>query len=106
MGSGDSGKSSVWKEEWFAAILGAIALCVSVGGYLISSRSFDSGKALVLVAEKANTPDGAQGVSFTFHPLNQGQKILSISMVAPPAITTAIHTAAPPISGTQSGDIC
>src|SRR5712692_4730234 len=98
MGPGDTGKPSVWKErrEWLAAILGSIALCVSVGGFLISRKSFDSGKAHVLAAEKANTIDGAHGLSFTFHPLNQAEKILTLSMTAPPVITTASHTGEPP----------
>jgi hypothetical protein len=97
MPSGDGGKSSVWKErrEWLAVIVSAVGISVAIGGYLISRSSANANKSLILVAEKANNPDGARGVSFVFHPLNQGQKISTISIVFPPAISTASQTAEP-----------
>jgi hypothetical protein len=98
MQSGESGKPPVWKErrEWLTAIVAGIGVCVSVGAYLISRNSANSSKALILVADKADNPAGALGLSFVFHPLNQGQKISSLAMVFPPSISTASQTALPP----------
>jgi hypothetical protein len=97
MPSVDGGKLSVWKErrEWLAAILGVIGLSISIGAYLLSRSSATSNKSLILVAEKASDPDGALGLSFVFHPLNQGQKISSISIIFPPVISTASQIAVP-----------
>ncbi|SRR5712692_1655896 len=41
MGPGDTGKPSVWKErrEWLAAILGSIALCVSVRTFAFCAKA-------------------------------------------------------------------
>src|ERR1700733_2750011 len=95
MPSADGGTPSVWKErrEWLTVIVGVIGLSVSVGAYLISRSSTNSNKSLILVADRASNPMGALGLSFVFHPLNQGQKISSISIVFPPAISTASQTA-------------
>ena len=98
MGSRDDGKPSVWKErrEWLVAIAVAIGLVISWGTYSISHDSANANKALILVADKANNPDGALGLSFVFHPLNPGQKISSLAIVFPPGVSTAAQTAQPP----------
>jgi hypothetical protein len=97
MPSASDGTSSIWKErrEWLVAILGVITAAITIGGFLLTRGSANSNKSLILVADKANDPDGALGLSFVFHPLNQAQKISSISIVFPPAISTASQTAVP-----------
>src|SRR5215469_8923409 len=97
MDAKDTDRSSVWKNrrEWIGAAVGILALCVSVGGYLLTRRSAAAGQSLILVAQKADNPDGNLGLSFVFHPLNMNQKISRINIVFPPAISTGLQSAEP-----------
>jgi hypothetical protein len=97
MPSASDGTTSIWKErrEWLVAILAVVTAAVTVGGFMMTRGSADSNKSLILVADKANDPDGALGLSFVFHPLNQAQKISSIAIVFPREISTALQTAVP-----------
>lgn len=97
MDAKDTDRSSAWKNrrEWIGAAVGILALCVSVGGYLLSRRSATAGQSLILVAEKADNPDGKLGLSFVFHPLNTNQKISRINIFFPPAISTGLQSAEP-----------
>lgn len=97
MPSSSDEKSSVWnsRREWLAFIIGALTFVLAVGGYLINRNSVASNRVLVLIADKANDPAGELGLSFVFHPLNAGQKISSLAITFPPAISTAHQTAVP-----------
>jgi hypothetical protein len=97
MDAKESDRSSVWKNrrEWIGAIVGILALFISVGGYMLSRKSATSGQSLILVAQKSDNPDGNLGLSFVFHPLNANQKISRIDIVFPPAISTAAQSAEP-----------
>jgi hypothetical protein len=67
-----------------------------MGAYWISRGSANANASLILIAEKANNPDGALGLSFVFHPLSPTQRISTLGIVLPPAISTASETALPP----------
>lgn len=93
----DEKKPSVWKErrDWITVVVGVIGLCVTIAAYLINRSSASSNKSLILVVEKAPDPDGARGSAFVFHPLNQAQRILQLSIFFPSVISTALQTATP-----------
>ena len=91
------GPSPAWKNrrEWLTAVIAALGLCVSIGGYLISRGSAKSGKALILVAQPAENIAGSQGLSFVFHPLTANQKISSIDIVFPRSVNSGSQSAQP-----------
>jgi hypothetical protein len=93
----DEKKPSVWKErrDWITIVVGVIGLSVSIAAYLINRGSASSNKSLILVVEKAPDPDGAHGSAFVFHPLNQAQRILQLSIFFPSVVSTALQTATP-----------
>lgn len=89
--------SSTWKNrrDWLTAAIATLGLCVSIGGYLLARGSAKSGKALILVAQKADNIAGSQGLSFVFHPLNANQKISGIDIVFPRSVNFESQSAQP-----------